>query len=96
MKRVLIASTVVMTILSVAIPAEARVVVVDRGSAREGTSRSQSPPGSVDRPRALFVQVKSRPTGQRVDVFWNVVCSAALERAAAMVTSAADRRSAVR
>lgn len=46
MKRVLIASTVVMTILSVAIPAEARVVVVDRGSAREGTSRSQSPPAA--------------------------------------------------
>jgi hypothetical protein len=74
MKRVLIASTLVMTILTIATPAEARVVVVDRASAR-GDFAIAVASGNVDSPNALFVKVKSRPTGQRVDVFWNVVCS---------------------
>jgi hypothetical protein len=67
------AIALVAAMLLVAAPAQARVVVIDRGRG-SGDFPTASASGTVNDPEALIVQVKSRPTNQRVRVFWNLFC----------------------
>jgi hypothetical protein len=67
------AIALVAAMLLVATPAQARVVVIDRGRGN-GEFATASASGTVNNPEALIVKVTSRPTNQRVRVLWNVFC----------------------
>jgi hypothetical protein len=56
-----------------ATPASARIIVVDRAEAH-GLFASVQAQGDVNHPKAIFVEVRSRPTRQHVSVLWNVFC----------------------
>ena len=74
MTRKLIGVLVAVMLLN-ATPASARTIEIDRARARSsGGFASAQAQGSVDDPKALIVEVISRPTNQPVRVLWNVFC----------------------
>lgn len=65
--------TALLTIVLLAEPALADIIVVDRAVGR-GDYAVATASGTVDEPRRLWVKVKARPN-QRVDVYWITTCA---------------------